>query len=87
MCVLGVFFFTSCEEKDDDGTGADYDPSALVELQTFLPDAGRIREKVIIKGSNFGNDLSQVKVYFIDELSERESTVIGVNNNTIYCSL
>jgi hypothetical protein len=86
VCIFGILFFTSCGEKDD-GTAAaeDYDPSAPVELQTFMPEAGRIREKVIIKGSNFGNDLSQVKVYFIDELSERASTVIGVDNNTIYC--
>jgi hypothetical protein len=84
--LVGILFFTSCGEKDDNtGSTIDYDPSAPVELQTFMPEAGRIREKVIIKGSNFGNDLSQVKVYFVDELSERESTVIGVDNNTVYC--
>ena len=50
-----------------------------------MPVEGKLREKVIVKGSNFGTDKSKVKVYFVDEAAERLSTVIGIDNNTLYC--
>ena len=48
-----------------------------------MPVEGKLREKVIVKGSNFGTDKSKVKVYFVDEAAERLSTVIGIDNNTL----
>ncbi|KAA6302780.1 MAG: hypothetical protein EZS26_000950 [Candidatus Ordinivivax streblomastigis] len=85
LCCL--VFFLSCEDKNkqSESGSTPYNPALLVEVTEFMPDAGRIREKVIIKGHNFGTDKSQVKVYFVDELTERAATVIGVDNNTIYC--
>jgi DNA-binding beta-propeller fold protein YncE len=82
VCLLWLM---SCEGTKNDEVLADYNPSAPVELLSFMPDSGRIREKVIIEGVNFGRDKSQVKVYFIDEINERTATVMGVDNNTIYC--
>jgi hypothetical protein len=78
-----------CNDKsgEDEGTGAQaaYDPNSPVTLSDFMPDSGRIREKVIIKGSNFGNDKSKIAVYFNDGLVDRKATVIGIDNSTIYC--
>ncbi|UVQ43566.1 IPT/TIG domain-containing protein [Bacteroides thetaiotaomicron] len=54
-------------------------------MEGFMPVEGKLREKVIVKGSNFGTDKSKVKVYFVDEAAERLSTVIGIDNNTLYC--
>ena len=87
ICVSAVaLILVSCGKSDGDrGSQATHDPNAPVTIETFMPDSGRIREKVIIKGDNFGNDKSKVEVYFIDELTERSATVIGVDNNTIYC--
>jgi sugar lactone lactonase YvrE len=85
ICTGCLLWLASCGDNKSDNGQAAYDPAAPVALETFMPDSGRIREKVIIKGENFGNDKSQVKVYFLDELTEREATVIGVDNNTIYC--
>ncbi|MDR2414755.1 MAG: IPT/TIG domain-containing protein [Odoribacteraceae bacterium] len=84
ICVASLVWF-ACESGDDKGSSATHDPGSPVTIEYFMPDSGRIREKVIIKGENFGNDLSKVSVYFIDELTERAATVIGVDNNTIYC--
>jgi hypothetical protein len=81
-CLLWLM---SCESTKNEETVAEYDPSAPVELLSFMPDSGRIREKVIIKGNNFGRDKSKVQVRFVDEINERTATVIGVDNNTIYC--
>jgi sugar lactone lactonase YvrE len=85
LCCLAVQ--VSCSNDNDNvGTQAEsYDPNLPVLLLDFMPDSGRIREKVIIKGSNFGNDKSKVSVYFYDGYVDRKATIIGVDNNTIYC--
>lgn len=47
-----------------------------------------IRTKFIVKGSNFGEDKSQVKVYFKDEVgNEREALVLGVKPDVIYAQV
>jgi hypothetical protein len=94
MKMKQIFFYWSCcllcftacrDNNGDNEVQTNYNPSAPVELSAFMPETGGIREKVIIKGSNFGNDKSQVQVFFVDELTERSATVIGIDNNTIYC--
>lgn len=81
-----LFLIGSCKDSDDKKTsGAAYDPSQPVTVESFMPDGGKLREKVIVKGSNFGTDKSKVKVYFVDEAAERLSTVINVDGETIYC--
>jgi len=83
LCLLAL---AGCgDKKNEDGRTSPYDPSLPTEVTSFMPDSGRIREKVIVKGNNFGNDRENVKVFFIDALTERPSTVIGVDNSTIYC--
>ena len=81
-----LFLIGSCKDSDDNKTtGATYDPNQPVTVESFMPAGGKLREKVIVKGSNFGTDKSKVKVYFVDEAAERLSTVIGIDNNTLYC--
>ena len=81
-----LFLIGSCKDSDDNKTtGATYDPNQPVTVESFMPVEGKLREKVIVKGSNFGTDKSKVKVYFVDEAAERLSTVIGIDNNTLYC--
>ena len=81
-----LFLIGSCKDSDDNKTtGATYDPNQPVTVEGFMPVEGKLREKVIVKGSNFGTDKSKVKVYFVDEAAERLSTVIGIDNNTLYC--
>ena len=81
-----LFLIGSCKDSDDNkSTGATYDPNQPVTVEGFMPVEGKLREKVIVKGSNFGTDKSKVKVYFVDEAAERLSTVIGIDNNTLYC--
>lgn len=78
---------TGCGNDDEKGgeAKASYDPSLPVMLTDLMPDSGRIREKVIIKGSNFGSDKSKITVFFNDGLVDRKATVIGIDNSTIYC--
>ncbi|MDR0766371.1 MAG: IPT/TIG domain-containing protein [Odoribacteraceae bacterium] len=85
ISVAALAWLTACKDDGTESSSAAHDPSSPVTVDFFMPDSGRIREKVIIKGENFGNDLSKVEVYFVDALTERAATVIGVDNNTIYC--
>jgi hypothetical protein len=83
MCC--IFLFASCGKEDNETTSTEYDPSKPVEVHALLPDSGRIREKVVIKGENFGNDASSVEVFFTDDMTDRKATVIGVAGEAIYC--
>lgn len=78
-------FMWNCKDDSKSGSGVSYDPSQPVTVESFMPDGGKLREKVILKGANFGTDKSKVKVYFVDEAAERLATVIGIDNNTLYC--
>lgn len=89
--LLGFLVFSfSCKDetytyqKGQSG-GKPYDPALPVEVTGFIPEKGKIREKVIISGQNFGNDPSSVKVYFDDGYSDKEAQVISVNGTSIYC--
>ena len=50
-----LFLIGSCKDSDDNKTtGATYDPNQPVTVESFMPVDGKLREKVIVKGSNFG---------------------------------
>lgn len=66
-------------------SGKPHDPNIPVEISGFTPDSGKIREKVLITGSNFGNDKEQIQVLFNDGLSDKEATVISVDGTSIFC--
>ena len=72
---------------NEDKKSTAFDPNQPVKFTEFMPDSGGIRTKFIVKGSNFGEDKSQVKVYFKDEVgNEREALVLGVKPDVISVS-
>jgi outer membrane protein assembly factor BamB len=76
-CVC-VFGFVSCgDEADEKGTV--YNPSQPVVLTSFKPDSGRISERVLLDGSNFGTDASKIKVFF----NAKEAKVINSTGTRI----
>lgn len=85
MWIVFVCMVWSCNNEHEGDAHVPYDPQKPVLVETFTPDSGKLREKIIIKGSNFGIDKSIVEVYFIDETTERNATVVGVDQQTIYC--
>lgn len=82
VSIFIAFQFISCDD-DEPPSIVDHDPSLPVKLESFMPDSGGIRTKFIVKGSNFGSDISKVKVLFSED--EKEATILGVDNETIYC--
>lgn len=87
--LIGYMFvvFLSYNCSDDKKTsGTDYDPNKPIIVASFLPDSGRIAEKVLIFGENFGNDPAQVNVYFEDsDGNKNKATIINLNDTKIYC--
>ncbi|GAP71935.1 hypothetical protein SAMD00024442_20_22 [Candidatus Symbiothrix dinenymphae] len=89
---VSVLFALSygCKEETYEFTqsqvgGDPHNPALPVTVTGFTPDSGRIREKVLIYGSNFGTDASQVEVLFNDGVADRKANVISASGTTIYC--
>lgn len=85
-----LFVIAGC--KDDtfnfskDKVGDPHDPTKPVTITGMTPEEGFLREKVVIYGTNFGNDVENVKVYFVDNDGfERPSPVVSVHGESIYC--
>ncbi|MDR0558721.1 MAG: IPT/TIG domain-containing protein [Prevotellaceae bacterium] len=71
----------SCKEEDSNVINRPaYDPSKPVVLSAFFPDSGRIRDKVILEGDNFGGDTSLIRVYF----NKKQAKVIGSTGKRMY---
>lgn len=86
MLALPLLSVSCKGDSDNSSSGkTNYDPNQPITVQSFTPNGGKLREKVIVKGSNFGTDKSKVKVYFVDGTAERSATVINVDGETIYC--
>lgn len=85
LFVWMSFTLICCNDSKE--VASSYDPNKLVTIDYFTPDTGRVAEKVIIKGSNFGADKSMVSVLFVEEESgkENKAAIVGVDNTTIYC--
>ncbi len=79
-CVLSTLAcFSSCE--DDNGqAGKKYDPNKPVVLTSFSPKEGGARDKILLDGSNFGSDPTQIKVYF----NKVRASVISSSGERIY---
>lgn len=57
-----------------------YSPEKPILVNNIGPEKGGLGTRVIISGSNFGNDKSKIKVFF----NSKEALVLKVQNNAIY---
>ena len=73
------FFIYSCKEEDESRNWTAHDPSQPVVVTSFKPDSGRIAETVLLNGSNFGYDTSNLRVYFND----KQATIINSSGSRI----
>lgn len=82
LCLIGgiSFIFMSCSDDKDDGDTA-FNASKPVEVTDFLPKSGGAGSRIIIYGSNFGNDTSKISV----TIGGIKSKVINVKNNVLLC--
>jgi len=76
-CALTIILTASCESKS---TAQTYNPNEPVTVTNFYPDSGGVATQVILNGSNFGTDLSNIQVYF----NKKEAAVVGSLGNKLY---
>ena len=62
---------SSCKDEKETSY-APYDPNQPITLTDFYPTSGGVATKLILNGSNFGNDADKVKVF----VNEKEAAVI-----------
>ncbi len=71
LFISVIYAMSSCSKgKEPDGKIPPYDPNQAFKLTEFLPDSGGMSTQVILKGQNFGNDASAIKVYFNNKLAK-----------------
>ena len=78
-CLL-AYLCVNCNDTSESSGGTPYDPSKPLAVNSFYPDSGGFATRVIIEGSNFGNDPKEVRVWFND----KQASVIGTNGDHLY---
>ncbi|MDR0543417.1 MAG: IPT/TIG domain-containing protein, partial [Dysgonamonadaceae bacterium] len=79
LIALCTGVFICCDDKDSNKP-AEYNPGKPVVLTSFYPEEGKISEKVLLDGENFGSDVSKIKVYF----NRKQAAVVGSNGKRLY---
>lgn len=74
VCCLGV----AC--SDDEG-GSSSEPTGAPTITDFIPKDGGVGQKLVVYGTNFGNDTSKVRV----TIGGKRATLINVKNDALYC--
>lgn len=82
LLLLTLFLsLTGCKDDKDETSKAVYNPSQQVELTGFNPTTGGGGSKFFIYGSNFGTDVSLIRV----SINDKNAVVISSDGTTIYC--
>lgn len=64
----------------DSNESVKHDPNKPITLTSFEPGSGRVAEKVLINGENFGTNTEDIKVFF----NSKQAAVIQSNGERIY---
>lgn len=82
LLAFVTFSLYSCKDDNDpDVQIAPYNPSKAVAITDFTPKEGGVGQRLIIKGDNFGNDTSKVKVM----IGGKRAVLINVKGDCLYC--
>lgn len=74
-----LLFFTSCSDSNEKKDNS-RDPSKPITLSSFYPQEGGMATRVIIEGSNFGNNLDEIRVWY----NKKKASIIGSDGNHLY---
>ena len=71
---------TACNDDNSSSEDNPYSPDKPLVVSSIGPEKGGIGTRVVVSGSNFGNDISKVKLFF----NQKEALILKVQNNAIY---
>jgi hypothetical protein len=81
--VCMVLFLPACSEDSktkDNPYDHPWDPSQPVVVEGIGPQRGGYGTRVVVKGSNFGNDKEKISLYF----NNKKALILKVQDNAIY---
>lgn len=82
LISLVIASFTACNSEDGkkENFKDPYDPNSPLVVSSIGPEKGGLGTRVVVSGSNFGNDPEKVRLFF----NEKESLILKVQSNAIY---
>lgn len=84
LFITAFAWLASCSDDKIDGSSG-FDPNQPIEITEFYPDSGGIATPMIIEGSNFGTDTTNMKVYFEDvDGIKHPAGLVSTNGSRIY---
>ena len=78
LCLLCTF---ACKDNNDSDGTLSYDSSKPVTITDFTPKDGGVGQRMVIYGSNFGNDTALVNV----TIGGKKAVLINAKGNCLYC--
>ena len=78
--TIGCESSTTVEDYYGVQSSAPFDPSKPVTITEFTPTSGSVGQQICIKGSNFGNDTSQVHV----KIGGKDAVVVSCRSEALY---
>src|SRR5690606_16696883 len=79
--VVSLGFCGCSDEVKEIGEAASFDPSQPVEILDFMPKSGGAGQRLVLYGSNFGNDASKITVL----IGGKKAKVINAQGESLYC--
>lgn len=81
LFLLLLPLFSACSSEDSENNyDKPYNPQQPLIVSSIGPEKGGLGTRVVVSGSNFGNDPSKVKLFF----NEKEALILKLQNNAIY---
>ncbi|MDR0698199.1 MAG: IPT/TIG domain-containing protein [Tannerella sp.] len=83
VCATACLTTAGCNEDKgnaDNPYDKPHNPNNAIEVKSISPVSGGIGAKIVVTGSNFGNDKSKVQLFF----NEKKSLIMNIQDNAIY---
>jgi hypothetical protein len=80
LSLLPLLYAGCCIDETLDAIAGQYDPGSPVTVERFTPDSGGAATQLMIFGSNFGVDTSQIHL----TVYGKSARVIGCNGSVLY---
>ena len=81
LLAMLALCFVSCKDSEDSSEVQPFDPSKPVLVSDFTPKSGGVGQRLVLYGTNFGNDPSKVHV----SIGGKQAVVISVKGESLYC--
>lgn len=79
--LLTIYCISACKNESDNTGIENYNPTQPVSITNFIPQKGGAGQKLVVYGTNFGNDTANVQV----SIGGKRAILLNTKNNCLYC--